>query len=53
MLLNKGVDHCEKQHPQNPLKGDILLGLPEAVGVGWGGIYKQHNTLIFAVSLYN
>lgn len=29
MLLNKAVDHCEKQHPQYPLKGDTLLGLPE------------------------
>ena len=52
MLLNKGVDHCEKQQWSEYLKGDILFGLPEA-GVGVGGIYKQHNTLIFAVSLYN
>ena len=29
MLLSEAVDHSKKQHPQNPLKGDALLGVPE------------------------
>lgn len=47
MLLSEAADHCKKQHPQNPLKGDALLGVTK------GKKHKQQNTLVSAVSLYN